>query len=1068
MKKSPLNRPSLQKLINAGKVIIGEFDPKKFTYLNSKGEWKENPETLIDRISNELLYQTWKLGEENHVLLIQNIFSPFSRKSSWPLTKKIKLSLLGKPKTQLLTENEIDGAIIQSYSSGGRSEKLYPFLIILEVLAWILHYEAIRLSAESFVPDWDAEAKAQKQESIKELKTLNHFLSCFSSGNEILRFMSGILDELKKQSPEFIEPIPKMISEEDRLMKMLNRLLEKAEASEQKEEIFSLIIEKIQPPMGIVTLASPALLRPCLCLLMDERIDISSGIQYNASVILSILQDSRSTKTLLKAMSLFPSYYSKIRENLIYTLGNLKEKKAVKAIVHVLEEKDEIEPSQVRREGKVRPILKQKEEALWALGKIGLESIQHLSTLIKYEEHPSAKLKTYLAWTLGEIGKAQKEKLGGVSADIAITLLKLLKTKNKQIFEETVSALRKIDMPEFTHSLYLYNIGAVSILGLKPAQRGLYELSETLHYLINSKKRAIIAVNGDSGTGKTYFCESIINGFADLKPDEILYLMRDRKKDHKIFNRILGLKWLKKYIEPVYYQDYPLSEEEDDPDDFFRQFLEKNSNKKLIILDGCRDQHYFQRVIDLFYFKGELDVEVNFRATLSTKRLNLEEREIALESVETHLSFVEEPSLEDTHFYQEGILLLYDLDNSISSRLNSQETQELFEKKKIDSWGNLIRIGDFNQELKHLKIEHETPSLRQENFSLKNEDWPKSSAKPFSPEERKFRAKLNENLVDQPNLIQTIEMDDLKANQIRFYAQEQIAGIGEEGSVFVLTFLDNRIFYTFLERSTDITLLGRDIFLINHKGELTNISFERNEIVKIEKTNSPALAITSFPRDRIITGHKDGSIRIWDFLNKNIFTLEGHCQPVLSLAVDYFGRVYSGSLDKTLRYWDMKNGVANIVENLGGKPAHIKLYPQGKILAITDENEYAGSTEEKSTCKVRIFNFKDGISQVIHSPLRKSISSVETYFDGRIIVGLSASKRKSKQGNGNLAIIIPGKDYWAYKILDGHSMETKDCLIMGPKIITCGSEVSKKHTIRLWGTEFYVQMEVSKLSLQPN
>ncbi|GAI22964.1 unnamed protein product, partial [marine sediment metagenome] len=51
MKKQLLKRPSLQNLIQAGRVIISEFDPKKFTYLNLKGEWEENPETLIDRIS---------------------------------------------------------------------------------------------------------------------------------------------------------------------------------------------------------------------------------------------------------------------------------------------------------------------------------------------------------------------------------------------------------------------------------------------------------------------------------------------------------------------------------------------------------------------------------------------------------------------------------------------------------------------------------------------------------------------------------------------------------------------------------------------------------------------------------------------------------------------------------------------------------------------------------------------------------------------------------------------------------------------------------------------------------
>jgi len=801
---------------------------------------------------------------------------------------------------------------------------------------------------------------------------------------------------------------------------------------------------------------------------MDKRIEISSGIQYNASVILSILQDPRSTETLLEAMDFFPLYYSKIRENLIYTLGNLKEKRAVKAIARILEGPDQKKFSKGTMKIKIHRMLEQKMEAIWALGKIGIESIQYLSTLVKYGKHPSAKLKTYLAWTLGEIGKAQKEKYGGVSADIIITLLRLLKTKDKQLFEETVSALQKIDVPEFTHSLYLYNIGAVSLLGLKPAQKGLYELSETLHYLINSKGKAIIAVNGDSGTGKTYFCQSILNGFGKIKPNEILYLMRDRSIDQKIFNRILGLKWLKKYIEPVYYQDYPVAEEEDDPEEFFKQFLEENSSKKLIILDGCRDRCYFQRLIDLFYFKGNLDVEVNFRATFSTRRLNLEEREMALESVNTHLSFIEEPALEDTQFYREGIVILYDLDNSIPSRLHSEEIQELFQKRRIDTWGDLIRIGDFREKLKPRKVKSEPLSIRQESLFLNSEALPKAGLKSFSPEERKFRAILNENLTDRPNLLQTIEVDDLKAKQIRFYAQDQIAGIGEEGSVFVLTFLDNHIFYTFLERSSGIALLGRDIYLINDKSELTNISFERNEIVKFEKTDSLPLTIASYPPDKIITGHRDGTVRIWDFLNKDVLILVGHRRPVLSLAVDYYGRIYSGGLDRTLRQWDLEHGMVQVVEKLDRNVSIVKLYPQEKILAISEADDSTSRRKEDYISKMKILDFKNRTSHMPQIPFKKTISSVNVYFDGRIIAGVSSLERKIQQRHGNLIIISPGKEFYEYNILDGHKMSTKDCLTMGPKIITCGTEGNENYTIRLWGTDFYVRMELSKLSIKPS
>ena len=1059
-----LKRPSLQELNAAASAVLKEFNPKKFSYLNSNGEWQTDPSTPLARIVNELLFKLWKSGE-NQALILKELFSPLLREGFWPKIKKIKLALLGKAKSAAASrhESEIDREIIRAYSEGSRPENFFSFLACLEVSAWVLHYEAARLSAESPVPDWNEELKLWKEESKKEFEALNQFLSLLLDEKEKKEFLTGTLEEWKL-SPQ-INSIPKIISEENRLMKTIQSLLEKAKDSSRRDDVYSLIAEKILPQMGIVTLASPSLLRPCLCLLTDESIDISSGIQYNASVTLSILKDPRSTATLLKAMNLFPAPYSKIRENLIYTLGHLKEKEAVKAIAQVLEKTEDIEPPGSDQEGKIL-LLDQKKEALWALGGIGLESLPHLSTLVKYADHPSPKLRTYLAWSLGEIGKAQKEKFGGVSAEIVIALLKLLKTRKRQVFEEAVSAMRKIDMPEFTHSLYLYNIGAVSILGLKPAQKGLYELSETIYHLIQSKRRAVIAVNGDSGTGKTYFCQSIINGFGDIKAEEILYLMRDRKKDQKIFNRMLGLRWLKKYIDPVYYQDYPLSEEEDNPDEFFRQFIEKNSDKKLIILDGCRDKHYFQRVIDLFYFKGELDVEVNFRATFSTRRLNLEEREMALESVETHLSFLEEPLLEDTLFYQEGTVILYDLDNSTSSRLNSEETRELFEKRRIESWGDLIKVGDFKLQQKRLPLEIEELGLRQEKFSLKNEKWPASCAEAFSAEERKFKPRLNEDAMSQPNLLQTIDMEDIKPMQVRFYAQDQVSGIGEEGRVFVLTFLDNRIFSTGIEKTTDIKLLGRDIDLIAQSGSLINVSFERNEIVRFVKTDSPALSLASLPRDKVITGHADGTIRIWDFLNKNISVLDGHSQAVKSLAVDYSGGIYSGSEDKTLRYWDMEQGAVKIIENLDGLPALLKPYPGGKILVIAEDRDSGQSQEENLVQEIRILNLKDKTIKALRLPFKKSISGATVYSDGRIIASLRALKNNKERESGNLAIIVPGRDAWHYQTLEGHSLETKDCLVMGPRIISCGEEIEGKHTLRLWGTEFYVRMELGKLSLQ--
>ena len=1047
--------------IKSWNIIIEEFDPKTLSYLDSAGRWKKNPGTMRDCISNELLYYLWKLGEEERTFFIRKALSVFLRDNFWLIAKKIVWILHMNPEINPndLTEDEIDNSIIQFYATNIPSKRRYPILIILETLGWVVAYEAFRLNSNLRVPSWDSKVKVQQQEYTKHLQSMTNLIDRLSIRKEDMRFISDIMEHLNTTCPEFLGDIPQVIAEEHILTQKIHHLLEKARDEEKKEGILPLIIEKILPPMGIATQTSPALLRPCLRLLQDNTVEIESGIQYNASVILSILQDPRSTETLLKATESFPLIFSKIRENFIYTLGNLRERKAVKLITKVLEEADELVLTSGQGEKTFCLLLEQKEEAILALGKIGLESLQSLLTLIKYGEHPSPKLQTCLAWALGEIGKFQKDSCGGVSADIIITLLKLLKTKYKMVFEESVNALKKIDMPEFIHSLYLYNVGAVNILGLKPSQKGLYELSETVHFLIRQKGRAIIAVNGDSGTGKTYFCQSLVNGFGDIRPNEILYLMRDRKKDQKIFNRILGLKWLKKSIDPVYYHDYPFSEEEDNPEEFLSQFLEENSNIKLIILDGCRDRDYFQRVIDLFYFRDKLDVEVNFRATLSTRRFNLEERELALESVRTHLSFLEEPALEDTHIYREGKAILYDLDNSISCRLNKEEIQELFKRERIESWGDLIRIGDFKRESHLLKTYSGTLSLQKSPSTSKIYKLEKVKHEPLSHEERKFRMDLNKDIANEPHLIGIIEMNDLKPKQIRFYAQDQIAGLGKEGAVFIITFLDNRIFHTNIGRSRGFTLFGRKIFAINLKGECAVINFERNEKIRLAKTDSPALVCTALSTDKVITGHEDGSIRIWNFDENTIHVLEGHSQPILALASDYFGGIYSTSSDCFLKKWDLKKGLVSFISGFNGNISHIKFSSYRKILLVTKHNSRSG---QKETCleNIIILDLEDLTFHSFPSPMKKALTSVNVHFDGRIIATYALSNEKK---NETLVIISPSQKSWEFQILDSHGKDTEDCLIMGPKLITCGTEVDGSHTVRVLGTDVYVRTELNKL-----
>jgi WD40 repeat protein len=1015
-----------------GLEYLRRFDSHRILFIDRQGDWSENPRSLRDRICHSLFHHLRLQKENESASELVQFFSPFLTETGWTIVRKMAAArhLAQRP----------------------------SFLILLETFLWNVEHEAWGIYAEAQAPEWDIEARSFQRRSRNEQRALEESLAAFLDPEEKGFFLDAAAD-IKKTGASLIAPLARLIAEEEKLSVRTERLIEESLSPERREEASSLLLEMIQPPQGIVSQIPPAFFFPCLRLLLDRRIDPASGIPYMASLILSVLRDERSAASLLRVLDLFPLDFTKIRENIIYTLGNLREEKAVDALAAVLEAPDEITKDRAGQPTACL-LLEQKEEAVWALGKIGLAAVKAIPMLTACADHPSAKLRTYLAWTLGEIGRAQKEATGGLSADVVIALLKLLKDRSRQIFEETVSALKKIDMPEFVHSLYLYHVGAISILGLKPAQRGLYELSETLHHLLQNKRVTIAAVNGDSGTGKTYFCQAIASGFAGIRADEILYLMRDSKRGQKVFNRILGPRWLKDHIDPCYYQDDPVSEDDDDPEAYFLRFLEENADKRLIILDGCRDRYYFQRVIDFLYLQGRLDVEVNFRADFSTRRLNLETREAALESVKLHLQFLEDPALEDTAFYQDGLVMLYDLDNSLSSRLSAEETRELFERPRVDSWGELIRIGDFSGETESRSCREEKPRLSEEGLGVEEEPWPVGRTSPFSPDERKLTLVLNEDLEASPHLLETIPLDDIRPSCLRFYAQDQVAGRGEGGAVFVLTFLDNRIFQTDIKGISDLALLGRTFFMAVPGRGLLGLSFERNEATEWPGGNAFPLKIVSSPPDRLITAYQDGTIRVADFLEKRVLAFPSRLSPLSALAVDQRGRIYGGGRDGQLRQWDLEKKTTRVIAGSAGPIRLLRRYPSGRILTVED------STSEDRPAFFRIFDPAELTIRMIPVPTGLTVKGISVYLDGRIIVGGSFPPDRHGDHKKSLFVLSPRTNDCSSLALNGHGKETKDCLAMGPKIVTAGTGIDGRSSVRVWGSAFFVRTELGKLFIK--
>ena len=107
----------------------------------------------------------------------------------------------------------------------------------------------------------------------------------------------------------------------------------------------------------------------------------------------------------------------------------------------------------------------------------------------------------------------------------------------------------------------------------------------------------------------------------------------------------------------------------------------------------------------------------------------------------------------------------------------------------------MIRLGELTDISPVEKIVSKPQLLKQSSFSVEHEKMPGARGRDFLAEERKFQLQLNQDHINHPNQLGHIDISDLKAKHIRFYAQEQIAGFGESGSVLVLTFLDHRIFY---------------------------------------------------------------------------------------------------------------------------------------------------------------------------------------------------------------------------------------------------------------------------------
>jgi hypothetical protein len=307
--------PRREELTAAALSLIRDMAPGKVQYLDRSGNWAENPETLRDRTSHSLLYYLYTRSEEERASFWERTAAPLLTEERWTLAARV--------------------------AAAGGSSAGSPERVLTGVLMGILERESCRANAESPAPEWNTEARAFQAESRARQRSLEDSLSLFLSVEEREKFRE-IAAEVLASAADVLTPLVEHIAEEEKYSVTLERLVGESLLPRRREEAYGLILEKIQPPLGIVTQIPRALFFPCLKLLLDERIDPGSGIPYLASLILSVYQDPRSAEPLLRALKRYPRVFTKIRENLIYTLGSLKEERAADSLVEVLAGPDEV------------------------------------------------------------------------------------------------------------------------------------------------------------------------------------------------------------------------------------------------------------------------------------------------------------------------------------------------------------------------------------------------------------------------------------------------------------------------------------------------------------------------------------------------------------------------------------------------------------------------------------------------------------------------------------------------------------------------------------------------------
>jgi len=341
-----------------------------------------------------------------------------------------------------------------------------------------------------------------------------------------------------------------------------------------------------------------------------------------------------------------------------------------------------------------------------------------------------------------------------------------------------------------------------------------------------------------------------------------------------------------------------------------------------------------------------------------------------------------------------------------------------------------------------------------------SETLPKEELRNIDHEERTIQIAVP-STAPSPFLLGTVNAGDLMPSAIRPYAQEQLAGITENGQLYILTFLDNRLFTIPFGPIRRFVLQNRNFYIVDQWDRLQVVSFERNTLSLFPSTPSPILCLSPLLVDQIVTGHEDGTIRIWDFKNGEIKVFEGS-NPVKHLMTDYFGRIYA--LDSNGRLTIRQDQQPRLIRH-HQTFSHVSswgLYSADKIfiLSNTGGNGQTKKQDGRSENLLSILDTTKGTATIHSLPLAAQGRQTHVLRDGRILLTVQKEKNYHPVDPENgLAVLSPEGEKAGLEILDSGSFSFNDFVPLGPRIYACGPFLDGKQGFSIWASESFTLLQ---------